>query len=81
MEKLDKEKAERQSFELNLGTVVKATTHDDVWANIDGYSDEPAKATKEYGEGLLQVISDRLSQAFIAFYHNCKNEGIIGFEK
>lgn len=69
MENLKKEKEERESFELNLGSVVKATTNVNLWTAIDGYSDEPAKAKQEYGEGLLRVISDRLSQELIEFYN------------
>lgn len=71
MERLNGELPNRESLELSLGPVVREMIHDSVWKKIDGYSDEPEKAKKEFGEGLLEVISDRLSQEFIEFYQSC----------
>lgn len=71
MENLSQEKKERKAVELTLEPFVKLKASSNIWKEIDGYSDEPGKARREFGESLIDVISDKLGRDFINFYKDC----------
>lgn len=67
LDRLEGETKKRATSELAFSSVIQMKS-ESIWEKMDGYSDEPYRATKEIGEDLLQLISDGVSDALQAFY-------------
>lgn len=68
-ERLKQTATKRKIENLPFESVVPITS-ENIWEQIDGYSDEPLKASKETGEMLLELITNEVSNKFIKFYSN-----------
>lgn len=64
---LKKQTKNRKKDNLVLEPIVRMDPGN-IWEQMDGYSDEPLKASKEIGETLINIITDEISKKLIKFY-------------
>jgi len=64
---LNEGKKGREIFDLTFPSVVK-NKPENVWVQMDGYSDKPWKANAEIGESVLEYITDIIRDELITFY-------------
>lgn len=70
MTALEENRKERLTDELLFPTFTQFKANSkNIWEKMDGYSDEPHKATQEIGSQVLELITDDISQVFKDFSH------------
>ncbi len=67
LSKLSKSAVDRDAKVLEFPTYVTLTPNN-IWKEMDGFSDDPALATKEIGETIIQIVSDEVSNVLQLFY-------------
>src|SRR5699024_3212954 len=64
---LKKQTKNRKKDNLVLEPIVRKD-HGNIWEQMDGYSDEPLKKSKEIGETLINIINAKISKKLIKLY-------------
>lgn len=65
--KLQKGDPNRQEVALEFPAYVLLTPNN-IWETMDGFSDDPTLATKQFGERIIQIVSDEVSNILQLFY-------------
>lgn len=67
LSKLNKSDSNRQEVALEFPAYVLLTPNN-IWETMDGFSDDPTVATKQFGERIIQIVSDEVSNILQLFY-------------